>query len=201
MTTRLYLITAVLTLGLVASVAAKPKITAPDVPANLVVPDGHELFLEGRAVGTQNYICMASAAGAAWKFLGPQATLFIATRSGHLQQQVTTHFLSANPMENGTARPSWQHSFDSSQVWARASASSTDPNYVVPGAIPWLLLEAVGGASGPGGGSVLGETSFIQRVNTNGGAAPATGCTQAAEIGVVALVPYTTDYYFYREAR
>ncbi len=51
------------------------------------------------------------------------------------------------------------------------------------------------------GGSILAQTTFIQRVNTSGGVAPATGCTQASNIGVMVLVPYTTDYYFYRAER
>ena len=47
------------------------------MPATLEVPAGHVVFLEGQAVGTQNYICIAAATGVAWKFLGPQATLFL----------------------------------------------------------------------------------------------------------------------------
>jgi len=69
---------------------------------------------------------------------GPQATLF-----NEHGQQVITHFLSPNPDEAGTARATWQHSRDTSAVWARAIASSSDPAFVAPGAIPWLLLELV----------------------------------------------------------
>ncbi len=203
MTTRsLLLITAgVLALGLAASPAAAQPSTSdtavPAVPANLEVPPGHVVFLEGQAVGTQNYICMPAATGVAWKFLGPQATLFL-SMFGDLEQQITTHFLSANPAEKGTPRPTWQHSLDTSQVWGRVKASSTDANFVAPGAIPWLLLEAAGKSVGPAGGSRLAATTFIQRLNTSGGVAPATGCSQPGEIGVVALVPYTTDYFFYQ---
>jgi hypothetical protein len=175
------------------------RIDVPHVPANLTVPEGHDVYLEGRAFGTQNYICMPAATGAAWKFLGPQATLFLATRP--FQQQFATHYLSPNPVEQGTPRATWQHSFDSSAVWARAVASSTDANYVAPGAIPWLLLEAVGEANGPTGGSTLSRTTYIQRVNTEGGIAPAAGCSDATQAGALALVPYSTDYFFYRAAR
>jgi len=200
----LFLIMAVLTLGLASFAAAetaKPKIDVPDVPADLVVPEGHQPFLVGQATGTQNYICMPAATGVAWKFLGPQATLFLPVHGGHLQQQITTHYLSANPEESGTARATWQHSFDTSRVWAFADRISTDPNYVAPGAIAWLRLAKVGTETGPDGGSILAQTTFIQRINTIGGAAPATGCTQASNIGVMVLVPYTTDYYFYRAER
>ncbi len=208
MTTRaVFLMTAALTLGLSSYAAAaepsRPRIEVPDMPGDLVVPEGNEPFLVGQATGTQNYICMpaATAPGVAWKFLGPQATLFLPVPGGDLQQQITTHFLSANPEENGTARATWQHSFDTSRVWAFADRISTDSNYVAPGAIPWLRLVKVGDESGPAGGAILEQTTFIQRVNTSGGTAPSTGCTQASNIGVMVLVPYTTDYYFYRAER
>ena len=55
--------------------------------------------------------------------------------------------------------------------------------------------------SGPTGGSRLAATTFIQRLNTSGGIAPATGCSQPSEIGALALVPYTTDYFFYQARR
>lgn len=184
--------------------AAGPTFTStidvPAVPAKLVVEAGHEVFLVGHAAGTQNYVCLPTATGVAWKFIGPQATLFIDLPFDY-QQQVATHFLSANPDESGVARPTWQHSLDSSQVWGALMETSSDANFVAPGAIPWLLLRVAGHATGPEGGSALTQAKFIQRVNTSGGVAPATGCSQAGEIGVLALVPYTTDYFFYRPSR
>ena len=47
----------------------------------------------------------------------------------------------------------------------------------------------------------LTTTTFIQRLNTSGGIAPATGCTSPADVGKSAFVPYTTDYYFYKATR
>ena len=192
----LFLVTAVLAFGFTSSTAA----AQPAAPANLAVPRGHELFLLGRAVGTQNYACLPTSTGIRWVFIAPQATLFVPVFD-ELQQQVTTHFLSPNPAEDGVARPTWQQSFDSSQVWGRAIASSTDAAYVAPNSIPWLLLEAVGTAVGPTGGSLLSRTTYIQRLNTAGGVAPATGCSQSTEVGALTLVPYTTDYFFYRSSR
>ena len=152
--------------------------------------------MPGYAIGTQNYICMKVPNRWTWKFIGPQATLF-AVR-GTVLQQITTHFLGIDPAEGVTARPTWQHSFDSSRVWGRLRASSADPNYVEAGAIPWLLLEAAGSAAGPAGGDVMAHTKFIQRLNTSGGLAPAEGCSENGHNGTVALVPYSTDYFFYR---
>jgi hypothetical protein len=172
----------------------------PAVPGNIEVPAGHVAFLVGHAAGTQNFICLQTASGFGWRFVGPQATLFLAF-PGHRPQQVTTHFLAANPDENGTLRPSWQHSSDTSQVWARALEVSTDPMYVEPQAIPWLLLEAVGAERGPAGGASLSETTYLQRVNTSGGITPTAGCGDASEVGALAFVPYTADYVFYRAGR
>jgi hypothetical protein len=187
-----------LTIGLLAFVVAPSVAKAQSIPLALAVPEGHEAFLSAAAEGTQNYICLPSANGTlSWRFLGPQATLFRG-ENGQAGQQITTHFLSANPAEGAVARPTWQHSRDSSRVWGRVIASSSDPNYVEPGAIPWLLLEVAGTANGTTGAPSLTRTTYIQRLHTSGGIAPATGCSQPAEIGTLALVPYTTDYVFFR---
>ena len=184
--------------GMGVTPAMAQTIGEPDVPSDLVVPAGHVLFAKGFAVGTQNYMCApATGGGVAWKGFAPQATLYM-TVAG-LQLQLATHFLSVNP-EDGTARPTWQHSIDSSKVWGKMYKTSIDPNYVEPGAIPWLLLEVAGREAGPDGGAFLTQAAWIQRVNTWGGVAPATGCT-AGTLGALALVPYTTDYYFYKARR
>jgi hypothetical protein len=180
-----------------SAAAAQPsRLKAPDVPPELEVPQDQKLFLAGHAEGTQNYMCLPSGGSIVWRPIGPQATLFRVVK-GDPKQQLTTHFLSVNPAD-ATARPTWQHSRDSSRVWGRVSASSTDPAYVEPDAIPWLLLEAAGTATGPTGGSELAETTFIQRVHTAGGLPPATGCGLTSQIGAMVMMPYTTDYFFYR---
>lgn len=173
--------------------AAADHVTAPAVPVNLEVPAGYRPYLTTHAAGTQAYVCLPSGAGVAWTFYGPQATLF-----GEDGGQIAMHFLSPNPSENGTLRATWQHSRDTSAVWASAIASSTDPAYVAPGAIPWLLLQSSGTQAGPDWGDRLSRTAFIQRVHTSGGVAPAAGCSTAADVGKKALVAYTTDYVFYR---
>jgi hypothetical protein len=60
--------------------------------------------------------------------------------------------------------------------------------------IAWLLLAAVPTlTNGPG---IFAETSFIHRVNTAGGKAPAENGTF---VGQVAEIPYTAHYFFYRK--
>jgi hypothetical protein len=172
----------------VTSARAGDDVTPPPVPGNLQVPEGSRAFVMDHAVGTQNYICLG--AGLPWTFIGPQATLF-----NDEAEQALTHFLSPNPVENGVARATWQHSRDTSTVWAMAIASSSDPVYVASGAIPWLLLRVVAAQSGPNSGDKISATTFIHRVNTVGGSAPAGGCPA---VGARAFVPYETDYVFYK---
>ena len=175
-----------------AQPAHADAVTPPAMPTNIQVPAGHKAVLVGHAVGTQNYICLPSGASFAWILFGPQATLFTDN-----DRQVITHFLSANLVESGTPRATWQHSRDTSSVWGLAIGVSSDSAFVAPGAIPWLLLREVGHQDGPANGHTLSATTYIQRLNTSGGTAPATGCSQATDVGKRALVPYTADYFFY----
>jgi uncharacterized protein DUF3455 len=171
------------------------RITPPPVPAELRVDPPNEVFLLGHGVGTQNYVCVPSGAGVAFQLFTPEATLF-----SDSARQLTTHFFSPNPIESGVIRATWEDSRDTSMVWAKATNSSTDARFVNPGAVAWLRLEVTGAQAGPTGGDRLTGATFIQRLNTVGGSAPATGCTTPADIGTKAFVPYTADYFFYRDA-
>ena len=202
-TTRRILLTACATALAVAFTVSLPsqahagQVTVPPVPADLEVEPGFKAFLEGHAVGTQNYVCQPSGAGFAFVLFTPQATLF-----NDADHQIITHFFSPNPDEHGTIRATWENSRDTSTVWAALvpDGSSTDAAFVAPGAIAWLKLEVVGHEDGPTGGDKLSETTFIQRLNTSGGLAPLTGCSSLADVGKKAFVPYTADYFFYRDA-
>jgi len=196
--TRTMKATVILATALVCGASAMPHaapavVPRPPVPGNLEVAAEFTPYLMVQADGTQNYGCLPFGAGVAWTLLGPQATLFNASLD-----QVMTHYLSPNPVEGGIPRATWRHSHDSSAVWAVAVETSSDAAYVAPGAIPWLKLEVKGAQYGTDGGFKLTATKFIQRVNTAGGKAPATGCALAADIGKRVFVPYTTDYVFYR---
>jgi len=184
--------------------ARAASLTPPSVPADLQVPPGNEVFLIGHAVGTQNYVCApcdsskpGCEAGVAFTLFTPQATLF----NDH-GKQLTTHFFSSNPFENNLVRATWQHSQDTSRVWAKGIGTSADPAFVRQSAVAWLLLQVkdVGALAGPTGGNKLTGTTFIQRVNTFGGLAPATGCAKPEDIGNKAFMTYTADYVFYKRA-
>jgi Protein of unknown function (DUF3455) len=190
--------------------AHSDRIKPPPVPSSIQVPAG-KAFLDGHAVGTQEYICVPCPNPAtmcppdsdfAWILFTPQATLFTDN-----DKQVITHFFSPNPFEDNTnpgviaddmIRATWQDSRDTSTVWAMAIAASSDPAFVAPGALPWLLLDVVGAQDGPTGGHRLTSTVFIQRLNTAGGIAPLTGCALSTDVGRKASVPYTADYLFYK---
>ena len=62
------------------------------------------------------------------------------------------------------------------------------------GSVPWLLIQEVSnGGSGP-----ISTTKYIQRIDTDGGNAPSTGCTLITDAdGGILKVPYTADYYFF----
>ena len=163
------------------------------VPENLMVEAGHAPFLVGHAVGTQNYVCLPSGDGVAFKLFTPQATVFDADG-----MEIGTHYFGPNPSESDTIRAAWQDSDDTSTIWGKLMRKSGDPEFVDPDAIAWLLVEVVGEAEGPSGGTALTGATFIQRVNTGGGKAPASGCASMEDVGASAFVPYTADYIFHR---
>jgi uncharacterized protein DUF3455 len=169
------------------------SVTPPPVPAGIQVPEGNQAFLIGHGDGTQNYVCSPgkSVGQVVWTLFTPRATLF-----DDNDGQLTSHYFSPNPHEvNTPVRATWEDSQDTSTVWAKANATAV----VDPDAIPWVLLEVVGREAGPTGGATLFGTSFIQRVKTVGGSAPATGCDTPSDLGAKAFVPYTADYVFYRK--
>jgi len=175
--------------------AARPgEVVPPPVPATLEAPAGHKAFLIGRAYGTQNYSCLPSQGVIKWVPAGPQATVFDAEA-----RQILTHYLSASP-EDGELRATWRHSNDTSTIWASLDIRTySEPDFVAPGAIPWLRIRVGGKQYGPTWGDKMTVTTYLQRVNTVGGIAPATGCALAGDIGKRQFVPYAADYVFYKE--
>jgi len=186
------------------------RIAPPTTPSEITPPAGNVAFLLGHAVGTQGYVCLPTSEGAStasWTVSAarPEATLF----SDQFRQevQIVTHFLSPdiNPNEFAPTPPpfgnaTWQSSFDSSKVWGQSLHSipaGSDESCPNTGAIACLLLQAVGSQEGPGGGKVMTQTTFVQRLNTKGGSAPDTGCAALSDVGKQTLVPYTADYYFF----
>ena len=150
----------------------------PQVPSAIAVPDGNQKFLEAHAVGVQIYSCN----GTAWTLVAPRANLY--DRRGKL---LGTHF----------AGPTWQAKDGSKVVAARAGGVNVDPT-----AIDWLLLSKVSAEPGPRKrDDLLAPTTFIQRINTVGGLAPAAGQCSASTAGARVEIPYTADYVFFKARR
>jgi hypothetical protein len=144
------------------------------------VPAGATVKARTHAVGAQIYTCTASAAAGdagattyAWTFKAPDAKLFDADGV-----QVGTH----------GAGPHWT-SNDGSVVNGTKVAGVDAP---AAGAIQWLLL----GVTSTSGAGVFSDVTFVQRLNTVGGAAPATGC-DSTTAGTDTSSGYSADYYFY----
>ena len=183
---------------------AAAQVTAPPVPDLIAVPEGNSAYLVGHAFGSQGYTCLpTTTGGTAWNPTArPEATLF--TDLFGRQFQIITHFesINANPKPGVTVplsgNATWQSSLDSSRVWmVKKNGIDPDPNVAScpnTGSIQCLLLQSVGNQKGPTGGNLLFKTTFIQRLNTAGGAVPTTACT----VGQTQLVPYRADYFFFR---
>ena len=154
------------------SVATEAARCGGSLPDPLRPPPGHRVALETTATGVQIYACqLAPDGGAAWTFTAPEATL---------------RDLGGAPAGRHYAGPTWEAPDGSAVVGAKVAGASPDG-----AAIPWLLLSA---KEHRGAGQLAGVT-YIQRIATSGGLAPASGCTAAAA-GAEARVPYTATYCF-----
>lgn len=147
---------------------------APDLPSplcdRLKVEVGNKVHSHVYATGTQIYRWD----GMSWVFVEPAATLYA---NANYNGKVGIHYRG----------PTWESNSGSKVVASRLFGCTPDPT-----AIPWLLLEAVS-TTGPG---IYSSVTFVQRVNTTGGLAPA---YPGLVIGQVVEVPYTAEYNFYRE--
>ena len=157
--------------AVVGAPGENPK--TPDLPSPLC---DHVRVLEGKlhtrmyAQGVQVYRWD----GASWVLVEPVATLFA---NANYTGKLGTHYRG----------PTWESNSGSKVVGTRLYGCSPDPT-----AIPWLLLETVT-ATGPG---TFSSVTYIQRLNTSGGLPPA---GPGLSIGELVQVPYTAEYFFYRE--
>ena len=146
---------------------------AQQVPQQIQAPANEQLLLQVHAKGDQVYTCKGDAAQFAWALKPPDAQLF--DKDG-------------KPFGKHFAGPSWEAS-DGSRVTGKAVANVPSPD---ADSIPWLLVNIVNHE----GSGVLSRATTIQRINTKGGKAPASGC-DAAHAGQEVRVAYSADYLFY----
>jgi uncharacterized protein DUF3455 len=187
--------------------AMAQNVPSPATPLDITPPLGNTAFIVGHAKGTQGYICLPKDGAASWTVANarPEATLFDSFFGQDVQ--IITHFLSSDTNPNEFAPDplpfgsvTWQSSFDSSMVWAQAVGSinpGSDSSCPNSDSIKCLLLQSIGSQQGPAGGKIMTKVSYIQRLNTTGGAAPVDGCSTSDDVGHQTLAPYTADYYFF----
>jgi hypothetical protein len=128
------------------------------------VPPHSILLLRAVGSGDQVYSCV----NGSWVLKAPDAKLL--NQEGSI---IGRHF----------EGPTWELN-DGSWVKGRSVAKQVAPD---ASAVPWLLLESVGGTGR------LATVRFIQRTETHGGNAPDGSCSQSAML----RVPYTATYSFY----
>lgn len=147
------------------------------LPSAVQVPAGNKVAMETVGMGDITYECRVKASMPGeheWVFVGPDAKLM--DRSG---KQVGRYF----------GPPATWENMDGSRVTATQVA-------VAPASAGSIPLQLVKANPAVGSGMMTG-TTYIQRVATQGGVAPAMPCN-ASSMGAKQVVKYQADYIFYR---
>ncbi len=152
-------------------------VARPTMPSPSLEPPADQVpVLMAYGQGVQRYVCTESkeTRGAfEWVLKEPQAKL--ADAEG---REIGTH----------SAGPTWQLADGSKAVKKKLVASYPA---LASDAIPWLLVEIESSGTGR-----LTGTRYVQRVDTVGGMAPATGCN-SGHPGATHDVEYRATYVFY----
>jgi Protein of unknown function (DUF3455) len=171
----------VLTLGVLSACGSMsggaPAYSQADLPAAVQVPAGNAVALETVGVGSITYQCRAKKDAAGqfeWVFVGPDAKLN--DRSG---KQIGKYY----------GPPATWEAMDGSKLSGAQVA-------VAPSSAGNIPFQLVKGAPATGSGAMTGVT-YIQRVATKGGVAPASSCA-AANLDAKEVVNYQADYIFYK---
>jgi len=157
-----------------ATPSMQPGTTGQPSLPNLTVlapPAGQVLLFSARAKGVQIYPCDPTT----HKFGAAHPDAILVTHKGAIIHH--------------TKGPTWtaaDGSFVTGTVVQKVAAPAEN-------AIPWLLLSTTPGGT-PNG--MLSNVSYIQRVYTEHGNAPAHGC-DADDAGKETPVFYEAEYYFY----
>jgi hypothetical protein len=162
----------------VAASAAFAQSNPAAAPEPVRPPAGHRVAMDTWGVGEITYECRErkDAMGQfEWAFVAPAATLY------DMQKK---------PVGKYYGGPTWE-SNDGSKVTGKQVAVAPSPNAK---AIPLQLVKA---EPAMGGGAMTGVT-YIQRLDTRAGVAPAAACDASAK-GRQEKVGYEARYVFYRQ--
>jgi len=161
-------------IAFMACIGASAQLAPPKVPANLRAPDSETVSLKVVGKGKQIYACTARPDGSfAWVLDRPQAELTDAGGS-----VIGKHYKG----------PVWEAT-DGSKVGGKVDQRANAPD---PNAVPWLLLKSTTRE----GNGVFSHVTYIQRVDTQGGAPPPSGCDQSHVRSEISS-DYQATYYFY----
>lgn len=179
--TKLLALSSVVALTACASMDDSPAIafSQQGLPNAVKVPNGHVVSFKTLGAGLITYECRATKdmpGRQDWVFVGPDASLFNAHAA-----QVGRYY----------GPPATWESLDGSRVTATQLA-------VAPGGAGNIPLQLVKANPAMGAGSMQG-VSYIQRLATQGGVAPAASCS-ADNPGDKQKVAYQADYIFWRTA-
>ena len=170
----------VLSLTLLAACTSMASTYSQDsLPDSVKVPAGHRVAMQTVGVGEITYECRVKKDVAdqfEWTFIGPDAALN--DRSG---MKVGKYY---------GPPATWENADGSKVTGAQVAVAPAGA-----GNIPHQLVKA---NPASGGGAMSGVT-YIQRVATAGGVAPATVC-DAGKAGVKQNVRYQADYIFWKAA-
>ena len=158
---------------------AAPAFNQSSLPATVQVPAGQRIAMETVGAGDITYECRAKKdmpSAFEWVFVGPDAKLM--DRSGKV---VGRYY----------GPPATRERNDGSKVTATQLA-------VAPASAGNIPLQLVKANPAMGMGAMQGVT-YIQRVATQGGVAPAAACT-AANAGQKQVVKYQADYIIWKAA-
>ncbi|QQZ34126.1 DUF3455 domain-containing protein [Pseudomonas sp. SK2] len=163
-------------LAICLALGVTPVHAQSGIPAAVKVPDGHKVMLETVGVGEITYECRdkANAPGQTeWFFIGPKAVLN--DRAG-------------KPVGDYFGPPATWQAKDGSKVTGTQLAIAP----AAKGDLPYQLVKA---NPADGAGAMQG-VSYIQRLATRGGVAPAVSCTEQNK-GAQQIVKYQADYVFW----
>lgn len=154
------------------TVEGRPATPSLSFFSRIKVPDGHEPALQLAGRGVQIFRCERVDDAFEWRFRQPDAELF--------DEQ-------GRPVGRHGANFSFEHRDGSrllGTVVAHDRASSADT-------LPWLLFSVKSFGKGEFAG-----TSYVQRINTQGGMPP-TSCS-AGQANRLLRVEFSADFVFYR---
>ena len=162
---------------LLSACSTTPMYSQDTLPPSVQVPAGHRVVMQTVGAGDITYQCRVKkdmAGQFEWVFVGPNAVL--SDRSGNA---VGKYFGPPATWENN----------DGSKVTATQVA-------VAPAGAGNIPLQLVKANPAVGNGAMSGVT-YIQRVATKGGVAPASACS-AANLDSKEIVKYQADYIFWK---